>query len=150
MDLSEGEADAEPTLYEVLYCAPDATYTQLRQAYKQQALFWHPDKNDDPEAEERFKRINTAWNVLSDDAQRAAYDRSMSDAPREHGHDEQWRRYADAEACRAAWQSFVQADEHGRRSGGASAACSAGARSERNVRASPACPGCLARRMAAR
>ena len=53
-DASESEPEDEQqgeTLYGILYCAPSADETQLRQAYKQQALHWHPDKNDDPEAE---------------------------------------------------------------------------------------------------
>ena len=78
--MSEGSDDdgGEPTLYELLYCAPSATEAELKQAYRQQALHWHPDKNGDPEAEERFKAINTAWNVLSDEHQRAAYDSSLA------------------------------------------------------------------------
>ena len=73
---SDDESHDE-TLYEVLLCAPSATEHELRQAYKQQALHWHPDKNGDPDAEERFKKINAAWSILSDEHKRAAYDHSL-------------------------------------------------------------------------
>ena len=48
-DEAGDDADGEPTLYDVLYCNPSATEAELKQAYKQQALHWHPDKNDDPD-----------------------------------------------------------------------------------------------------
>lgn len=51
----------------------------LKSAYKKLALRWHPDKNpDDPKtAEETFKAISEAYQVLGDDAKRAAYDRKL-------------------------------------------------------------------------
>ena len=114
--MSQSESDDEPgesTYYDVLYCAPDADETQLRQAYKQQALHWHPDKNSDPEAEERFKLINTAWSVLSDSAKRAAYDRRVLHGEHDEGQDAS-HEYS-AAVAREAWQAFMKADELQRR-----------------------------------
>lgn len=51
-------ARARRTLYEELGVAPTASQQQIRQAYRKLALQWHPDKNKDPAAEERFVNIN--------------------------------------------------------------------------------------------
>ena len=45
------------------------------QSFRRLARQYHPDVNDSPDAEERFKEINEAYAVLSDDQRRAAYDR---------------------------------------------------------------------------
>jgi preprotein translocase subunit Sec63 len=47
---------------ELLEGAPE---DEVRTAYKKLALRWHPDKNDDEEATEKFKRINSAYNTLT-------------------------------------------------------------------------------------
>lgn len=102
------------TLYDVLHCAPAASDTELRVAYKQQALHWHPDKNDDPDAEERFKKINHAWSVLSDESRRAAYDHSLQcgTAPSDFSGMHGGTGYDGAAAAsRAAWQAFMRAEE---------------------------------------
>ena len=113
--------ETENTLYAVLLCNPAATHEELRRAYKEQALHWHPDKNDDPEAEERFKLISTAWSILSDDAKRAAYDASLArGAAAEQDYyntafGANCSRAFDADAAREAWQAFVRAEEAARR-----------------------------------
>jgi molecular chaperone DnaJ len=61
--------------YEVLEVSRQATADDLRRAYRRLAKMYHPDVNKDPAAEERFKEINEAYAVLSDEEQRAAYDR---------------------------------------------------------------------------
>ena len=60
--------------YEVLGLARNATPEQIKQAYRQLALKWHPDRNTAPDATDRFKEIAEAYAVLSDPTKRAQYD----------------------------------------------------------------------------
>jgi molecular chaperone DnaJ len=61
--------------YEVLGVARTATPEELKRAYRKLALQFHPDRNpDDPQAEARFKEINEAYEILSDQAKRQRYD----------------------------------------------------------------------------
>ncbi|HLN86741.1 MAG TPA: molecular chaperone DnaJ, partial [Candidatus Limnocylindrales bacterium] len=60
--------------YEVLGLERNATQEQIKQAYRQLALKWHPDRNTAPEATDRFKEVAEAYAVLSDQAKRAQYD----------------------------------------------------------------------------
>ena len=65
--------------YEVLGVPKGTTGKDLKKAYRSAAMKFHPDRNpDDKEAEDKFKEANEAYEVLSDDDKRAAYDR--------HGH----------------------------------------------------------------
>ena len=61
--------------YQVLEVPRDASSEDLRRAYRRLAKQYHPDVNKETGAEERFKEINEAYAVLSDDERRAAYDR---------------------------------------------------------------------------
>ena len=61
-------------LYEILGITRDATEEDIRRAYRQLAREHHPDVNGDPAAEERFKEIAGAYEILSDPAKRARYD----------------------------------------------------------------------------
>lgn len=62
--------------YEILGVARDASQTDLKKAFRQLAMKYHPDRNpDDKEAEDRFKEINEAYSCLSDAEKRANYDR---------------------------------------------------------------------------
>jgi len=60
--------------YEVLGVPRNATKDQVKDAYRKMAMQYHPDRNKDPEAEERFKEISEAYAVLSDDQKRNQYD----------------------------------------------------------------------------
>src|SRR3954468_908771 len=61
--------------YEVLAIERGASVEEIKRAYRRLARQYHPDVNREPEAEERFKEANEAYEVLSDDEKRAAYDR---------------------------------------------------------------------------
>lgn len=62
--------------YDVLGVSKNADDREIKKAYRKLAMKHHPDKNpDDPKAEERFKEISEAYEILSDDQKRAAYDR---------------------------------------------------------------------------
>lgn len=60
--------------YEILGVSKTATADELKRAYRKLALEYHPDKNKSKEAEEKFKEINQAYEVLSDPQKRATYD----------------------------------------------------------------------------
>ena len=62
--------------YEVLGVARDASDADIKRAYHKLVLKYHPDKNPgDKTAEEKFKEVNNAFDILKDPQKRAAYDR---------------------------------------------------------------------------
>ncbi len=61
--------------YEVLGVAKDADAKTIKRAFLKLARTLHPDVNKEPDAEEKFKEVNEAYSVLSDDQKRANYDR---------------------------------------------------------------------------
>ena len=52
--------------YQILGVERSASADEIKKAYRKMALKYHPDKNQDPDAEERFKEIAEAYDVLSD------------------------------------------------------------------------------------
>src|SRR5438445_2142433 len=61
--------------YEVLGVTPTASDEDIKKAYRRRALQYHPDRNNAPEATERFKEATEAYQVLSDAEKRTLYDR---------------------------------------------------------------------------
>jgi curved DNA-binding protein len=61
--------------YEALEVPRDASLEDIRRAYRRLARKYHPDVNKDPDAEDRFKQISEAYEVLRDEDKRARYDR---------------------------------------------------------------------------
>lgn len=70
-------------LYEILGVPRDASAEEIRKAYRKLAREHHPDVNADPAAEERFKEVAAAYEILSDADKRARYDAYGSGGPME-------------------------------------------------------------------
>lgn len=68
------KAQQKRDYYEVLELDRSATRDQIKQAYRQLALQYHPDRNKEPGATEKFREIAEAYAVLSDDTKRREYD----------------------------------------------------------------------------
>ncbi|GLB43403.1 putative X-domain of DnaJ-containing [Lyophyllum shimeji] len=69
-------APVETEYYDLLGVKVDADDTELKKAYRRQAMKYHPDKNPSTDAEEKFKEISKAYQVLSDSNLRAVYDKN--------------------------------------------------------------------------
>jgi DnaJ-class molecular chaperone len=85
--------------YTALGLGSSATLADIKKAFRQKAAQYHPDRNTDAEAPARFRTVQEAYEVLSDDAKRLAYDdnrrRNLLDNP--------------AQTAREIWQSYFQA-----------------------------------------
>ncbi len=67
-------------LYQVLGVSRSASHDDIRKAFRQLAKKYHPDHNqDDADAEEKFKKVNAAFDILGDADRRAQYDRGEID-----------------------------------------------------------------------
>ncbi len=84
--------------YAALGLKSDATLSDIQRAFRQKASQFHPDRNSDPDAPARFREVQEAYDVLSDDDKRKAYDdnrrRNLLDDP--------------AETAREIWQGYFQ------------------------------------------
>ncbi len=91
---------AKRDYYDILGVSRDASQKDIKKAYRKLAAKYHPDKNpDDKEAENKFKEVGEAYDVLSDPEKRKMYDR--------FGHD--WKRYQQAGASAEDFGGWQQA-----------------------------------------
>uniref|UniRef100_A0A915D6Q0 J domain-containing protein n=1 Tax=Ditylenchus dipsaci TaxID=166011 RepID=A0A915D6Q0_9BILA len=87
----QGSSPSAGDPYNVMRIKRTATPREVKQAYKKLAMEWHPDKNDSPEASEKFMAINQAYEVLSDPTKKERYDRFGTfdtGHPHEHQHND--------------------------------------------------------------
>ena len=66
---------AKRDYYDVLGLPRNTTEEEVRKAFRKKAMEYHPDKNKNPDAEEKFKEVNEAYQVLIDPRKRTQYDR---------------------------------------------------------------------------
>lgn len=71
--------------YAALGLRPSATLADIKKAFRQQASLHHPDKNTSPDAPARFRAVQLAYEVLTDETTRQTYDdnrrRNLLDSP---------------------------------------------------------------------
>ena len=81
-------------LYKELGLSRNASESDIKKAYRQLARKFHPDANkDDPQAEEKFKKISAAYAVLSDKKKKDLYDKYGINGLRDGFDENQWRQY---------------------------------------------------------
>ena len=83
--MSMRDQNLPPDCYEILGVSRDAPREEIRRAYRQEAMKWHPDRNNDPDAPRMMQLINRAWETLGDREKRAAYDRESAERARSRG-----------------------------------------------------------------
>jgi hypothetical protein len=66
--------------YQVLGVLPTANGVEIKRAYRKLALLYHPDKNPAPSAEQFFKEVNEAYDVIGDEVKRRQYDQRRHSA----------------------------------------------------------------------
>lgn len=70
-----------PSHYEILGVSQDASDQEIKKSYRKLSLQYHPDRNPDPEATEKYKLINEAYEVLSDQQKREQYNMELKFGP---------------------------------------------------------------------
>lgn len=75
--------------YEVLGVLQDASTDEIRSAYRREAMKWHPDRNNDPNAPRMMQLVNRAWETLGDPEKRAQHDREIAERSRSRAADHQ-------------------------------------------------------------
>ncbi|BDU55421.1 DnaJ domain-containing protein [Limnohabitans sp. TEGF004] len=84
--------------YAALGLKSDASLSDIKKAFRQKASQFHPDRNSDPDAPARFREVQEAYDVLSGNDKRKAYDdnrrRNLLDDP--------------AQTAREIWQGYFQ------------------------------------------
>ncbi|KAF2070999.1 hypothetical protein CYY_007675 [Polysphondylium violaceum] len=71
--------------YDILGVARDASETDIKKAYRKLAIKYHPDKNQDPAAVDKFKEITVAYEVLTDSEKRGIYDKYGEEGLQQNG-----------------------------------------------------------------
>ena len=91
--------------YAILNINPMASKKEIKEAFKREALQWHPDRNNSPDATIKMQLINEAYLILKDDEARARYDKQYYkfkkvDKEKENNNQEQTK-----------WQGYSSNDE---------------------------------------
>ena len=73
-------AQAGEDYYKILGVARKATSAELKKAYRKLSLKYHPDKNSAPDAQQKFAELSVAYDTLSDDDKRKAYNQGGEEA----------------------------------------------------------------------
>lgn len=77
---------ADRDFYSILGVERDASLKEIKKAYRELAMQLHPDKNnEDPNAEEKFRDLTAAYDVLSNDEKRQVYDKSGEEGVQKMG-----------------------------------------------------------------
>lgn len=102
--------------YEILEVSQDATFEEIKKAYRKQAFKYHPDRNpDDREAEEMMKLVNDAYGTLSDIDKRRDYDLELSKCSTTNSHhfekEVNTKRYKDKHWFYSYWRSHTTKDD---------------------------------------
>jgi len=75
-------------LYSILGLKTEATQSEIRKAYLRLSREYHPDKNDSPEATEKFQKINEAYEILGTEESRKEYDQEREAEQLFYAHDQ--------------------------------------------------------------
>jgi DnaJ-class molecular chaperone len=79
-------SSVKPNLYDVLGVSKDATQEEIKKAYRKLSLQLHPDRNNNsPESTTKYQEINSAYEVIGSEQERANYDRQMNSPFGQHG-----------------------------------------------------------------
>jgi DnaJ-class molecular chaperone len=77
---------ADRNFYNILGVKRNATHKQIKKAYRDLSIIWHPDKNlGDEKAREKYQEINDAYEAIGDEEKRRKYDRGGEEALKQQG-----------------------------------------------------------------